>query len=172
MINRWQLNYKIENFSYRERDRSSKPPPLSDSILRTKGHLAGTASQKCSFFRLLKSMIGHCMWCKGLPVAQRNRTYSYGTYYREILDFQTMFSGKQILKMDFLIHYLRLLMVYGPLRGGLSDLAKLAQAKWQFWRFPFHSLWQPMAFIAGVSPPAPSRNIHNTANARAFISGP
>lgn len=126
---------KVRTFQYGRNDVKNKPLPPSDSFVQGRSALKGTASQKLCLFRLLPQIFGS-------SIPEGNEDWEVYLLLREILDmllsdklpmqslsyleikiqeFLRSFvnrypSVRLIPKMHYLIHYPRMISLFGPLK--------------------------------------------------------
>lgn len=145
-----QLNDRLAAFAFQGADKKSKIPPLSRQAVFGTSVIKGSAAEKLCFFRFFSLLVGD-------SVQKGNAAYEVYLTLRAVVDivlapqvsrsaaaylkvlvedfydaFRETFPDVNIIpKMHYLIHYPRLLLMYGP----LSKLSCMRfEAKHQFFK--------------------------------------
>ncbi|CAN7942717.1 unnamed protein product [Ixodes pacificus] len=145
-----QLNERLASFPFQGGDKKSRLPPLSRQAVFRRTAMKGSAAEKLCFFRFFSLLLGDC-------IPKRNAAYEVYLMLRAVVDivlapqvccsaaarlqvviddfysaFKETFPGVNIIpKMHYLIHYPRLLLLYGP----FSKLSCMRfEAKHQFFK--------------------------------------
>lgn len=129
-----ELNEELQKFCIGQNDKANKPVLLSERLLKTSG-IVGTATQKWCLFRLLPFLMGHrippgskywhvflvCREIADIVMAPKVRKDELA--YLEILvhaflsEMTEVFGNVLTPKCHYLVHYPRLMCMYGPLRS-------------------------------------------------------
>ncbi|XP_064472066.1 uncharacterized protein LOC135386199 [Ornithodoros turicata] len=132
------INYtdldRVTAFNYGRCDRKSKPEPVSRAYVQGQASYKGTAAQKWCLFSLLSVRLGdiieendahweiylklksvvQLVFAEEVPCDHVAHLADEIRYF--LTSFATMYPGKIIQKMHFLVHYPRLISELGPLK--------------------------------------------------------
>jgi len=127
------VNDRLQRFKFGRNDARNVPPLLSKSLLKPSSNLAGSASQKWCFFRMLAFLIGDlvsasdrywdlyllCRKCVEIIFAPKV-SVSQCVYLASLISdllrlLQDLAPANFTPKCHFLTHYPRLIYQYGPL---------------------------------------------------------
>lgn len=129
-----ELNEELQKFCIGQNDKANKPVLLSERLLQTSG-IVGTATQKWCLFRLLPFILGHrippgsrywhvfllCREIADIVMATKVRKDELAclellvhAFLSEVVE---VFGPVLTPKCHYLIHYPRLMLMYGPLRS-------------------------------------------------------
>lgn len=130
-----ELNEELQKFCIGQNDKANKPVLLSERLLRTSG-IVGTATQKWCLFRLLPFIMGHrippgsrywhmlLLLCRDIAdivmaaKVTKDELACLELLVTEFLSEMTeVFGNVLIPKCHYLIHYPRLMSLYGPLHS-------------------------------------------------------
>ncbi|MGL5674006.1 MAG: hypothetical protein ACRDC9_13165, partial [Plesiomonas shigelloides] len=129
-----EINEELQKFSFGQNDKANKLVLLSERLLQTSG-IIGTAAQKWCLFRLLPFIMGDRVppgtryWhvfllCKEIAdivmaaKLRKDELANLAVLVHALLSEMTEVFGSVLTpKCHYLIHYPRLMLMYGPLRS-------------------------------------------------------
>ena len=125
-------NNAILHMKFGQNDTSNIPPEITSTMLRN--GLSGKASEKWCLFRLLPQLIGHLVpvgnstWNVYIlsseiadylmaPVIRKSWMAYVGNLITQLLELLSDYLESFPCKVHYMIHYPRLMLLYGPLRN-------------------------------------------------------